>query len=163
MKVLGGGHRESFFVPGFWPFFIRPSQVTCPLPAAFQAFLTHQLTVAAHLRGPAAGLAEALPLITGRWRSSLRRSRRAPLALSRVVVAGVGRLAGWRTQDDTHQKWFPKRRGPKSTQGHKREVAAICSGLAHSVPASFHDEERACGFFPCCFLFAFFLTSEFAV
>ena len=36
MNVLGGGHRESFFVPGFYHSFYT-SQVTCALPAALRA------------------------------------------------------------------------------------------------------------------------------
>ena len=47
MNVLGGGHRESFFVPGFCHSF-HASQVSGPLPAALQA-PTHPQAVAAHL------------------------------------------------------------------------------------------------------------------
>lgn len=86
------------------------------------------------------------------------------------VGRGVGCLAGWKTRDGTHQKWFPKRRGPKSTLEHgKWEVAALCSGLARSVPVSFLDEERAWCFLFCfafflvVFCLLFFWTSEFAV
>ena len=81
----------------------------------------------------------------------------------------VGSLAGWKTRDGTHQKWFPKRRGPKSTLEHgKWEVAAVCSGLARSVPVSFLDDERAwcflfCFVFLVVFCLLFFSTSEFTV